>query len=276
MRTRKPIPEDTQHRVLDRSRRRCALCVHFDNDYGQKEGQIAHIDRDPSNADEDNLVYLCLPHHDDYDTKRRQTKNRTPREVKTARNRLYDFIERGGDLAASPQRPTGMEADRKMLAPTAPDIHFDETDQRCRTETKFNGVLDAVFFRLAIVNNTGSLQHACRGFAREVQRQDSSTIRDNMQLTWATFSYPLPTKLDLTDGEEQNLDVFFIAADGSIGFATPNFAQPGSIPADFFRSHGLYTFSVTVFSNNSKARTARLIFDWHGDWRNAHVSAEIG
>jgi hypothetical protein len=116
MLTRKPTPEDTQHRVLDRSRRRCALCVHFDNHYGQKEGQIAHIDRDPSNADEDNLVYLCLSHHDDYDTKRRQTKNLTPREVKTARNRLYDYIERGEDLAAGSQRPTGMEADRKTLA----------------------------------------------------------------------------------------------------------------------------------------------------------------
>ena len=49
MRARKPIPRDTQHRILDRSRRRCALCVHFDEDYGQKEGQLAHIDRDPSN-----------------------------------------------------------------------------------------------------------------------------------------------------------------------------------------------------------------------------------
>jgi hypothetical protein len=112
---RKPIPEDTQHRVLDRSRRRCALCAHFDNDYGQKDGQIAHIDRDPSSADEDNLVYLCLPHHDDYDTRRRQTKNLMPREVKTARNRLYDFIERG-NLAAGPQPVLGMEADLKTLA----------------------------------------------------------------------------------------------------------------------------------------------------------------
>jgi DNA mismatch repair ATPase MutS len=116
MSTRRPIPDETQHRVLDRSRRRCALCVHFDRDHGQKEGQIAHIDRDPSNAAEDNLVYLCLPHHDDYDTKRRQTKNLTLREAKTARDRLYEFIERSGDLPAGTQRPTGIEADRRTLA----------------------------------------------------------------------------------------------------------------------------------------------------------------
>ena len=93
MRSRKQIPVEVQHRILDRSRRRCALCAHFKRDYGQKEGQIAHIDRNRANADEDNLVDLCLPRHDEYDTKRRQTKNLTPLEVKTARNRLYDSIE---------------------------------------------------------------------------------------------------------------------------------------------------------------------------------------
>ena len=116
MRNRKPIPNDTQHRILDRCRRRCALCVHFDQDYSQKEGQLAHIDRDPSNNDEDNLAYLCLPHHNDYDSNRRQTKNLTERELKTARDRLNAHIDAGGDLTGAPRRPTGIEADRKTLA----------------------------------------------------------------------------------------------------------------------------------------------------------------
>jgi hypothetical protein len=164
-------------------------------------------------------------------------------------------------------------------ASTTLDIHFDETDQRCRTETRFNGALDAVFFRLVIMNNTGLLQRSCRGHGREVQRGDgiSATVyRENVQLTWATFSYPLPTTLDLIDGEEHNLDVFFIAADGTIGFATPNFVRPGNFPPDFFRLHGLYTFSVTVASNDSPARIVRLILDWRGDWKTAHVRGEIG
>jgi hypothetical protein len=104
--TRKPIPDAIQHGVLDRSRRRCALCVHFNNDYGQKHGQIAHIDRDPSIVDEDDLVYLCLQHHDDYDSKRQQTKDLTEREVKTARDRLYEYIQQGGNLSTGPQHPT--------------------------------------------------------------------------------------------------------------------------------------------------------------------------
>jgi hypothetical protein len=62
------------------------------------------LDRNPANCAEDNLAFLCLPHHDDYDTKRRQTKNLTEHEVKTARDRLYAFIEAGGDLAAAGQQ----------------------------------------------------------------------------------------------------------------------------------------------------------------------------
>src|SRR5215469_6848369 len=101
MNARTHIPTAIQHSVLDRSRRRCALCIHFDNDWAQKEGQIAHLDRNPSNIAEDNLAFLCLPHHDDYDTKRRQTKDLTISEAKTARDRLYAFIETGGDLATT-------------------------------------------------------------------------------------------------------------------------------------------------------------------------------
>jgi hypothetical protein len=107
-RKRKHIPQDIVFRILDRSRRRCALCIHFDNDWKKKEGQIAHLDQDPTNCDEDNLAYFCLPHHDDYDTKRRQTKNLTEGEAKMARACLYAFFDAGGDPATA-----GRQADEK-------------------------------------------------------------------------------------------------------------------------------------------------------------------
>jgi hypothetical protein len=111
---RKPVPDDIQQRIFDRSRRRCALCFHFNNDRTQKHGQLAHLDRDPSNFAEDNLVFLCLPHHDEYDTKRRQTKNLTIGEAKTARARLYKYIEGGGDLAIA--RAVSRQADERRLS----------------------------------------------------------------------------------------------------------------------------------------------------------------
>lgn len=110
MTDRKAIPGPIEQRIFDRSRRRCALCIHFDNDWSQKEGQIAHLDRNAANFAEDNFAFFCLPHHDGYDTTRRQTRNLTIGEAKTARDRLYTFIETGGDLSAQPtaraRRPT--------------------------------------------------------------------------------------------------------------------------------------------------------------------------
>jgi hypothetical protein len=127
MTARLPIPEEIQHRILDRSRRRCALCIHFNNDWRQKEGQLAHLDRDPANCAEDNLTFLCLPHHDDYDTKRRQTKSLTVHEVKAARDRLYTFIEAGGDLATAGQQSNQSDGIHErqvdILTKLVPNLH---------------------------------------------------------------------------------------------------------------------------------------------------------
>ncbi len=88
--TRKKIPPDVQTSILIRSRRRCCLCFFWDNDLTQVEGQIAHIDHDASNNAQDNLVFLCLKHHNQYDSKQLQGKNVSAGEVRHARGRLYD------------------------------------------------------------------------------------------------------------------------------------------------------------------------------------------
>ncbi|MCI0565379.1 MAG: hypothetical protein MN733_43495, partial [Nitrososphaera sp.] len=43
---RRQFPKKVQTEVLLKSRRRCAYCYGLDGDTTQKEGQIAHIDRD--------------------------------------------------------------------------------------------------------------------------------------------------------------------------------------------------------------------------------------
>jgi hypothetical protein len=139
MNARTHIPEQIQHRVLDRSRRRCALCVHFDNDWRQKEGQIAHLDRDPSNFAENNLAFLCLPHHDDYDTKRRQTKNLTIPEAKTARDRLYAFIEGGGDLATAGRQDQSVKSANQSGGITAHTVRADTINLYAPQQTQTLG-----------------------------------------------------------------------------------------------------------------------------------------
>lgn len=58
-----------------------------------QKGQIAHLDQNNENADEDNLVFLCLDHHDEYDGKTSQSKGLKENEVRHYRDELYNEME---------------------------------------------------------------------------------------------------------------------------------------------------------------------------------------
>ncbi len=83
----------TETEVLFKSRRICALCYGLNQDTVPKKGQIAHIDEDSSNASLDNLVYLCLRHHDEYDSTTSQSKGITEQELRKHRSYLYERNE---------------------------------------------------------------------------------------------------------------------------------------------------------------------------------------
>jgi hypothetical protein len=91
---RPKVPQITETDVLIKSGRRCALCFGLEGDGRIKLGQIAHLDRNRENNQEDNLAFLCLIHHDQYDTKTSQSKGITQPEVKRYREKLYQAIEK--------------------------------------------------------------------------------------------------------------------------------------------------------------------------------------
>jgi CheY-like chemotaxis protein len=92
-RARKRIPSRVETELLTLSRRRCCLCFFLERDSSPKtDGQIAHVNRDRTNNDGENLVYLCLRHHDMYDTIRSQSKNLTIAEIKHYREELYKTL----------------------------------------------------------------------------------------------------------------------------------------------------------------------------------------
>lgn len=66
----------------------------MNHDYTVKKGQIAHLDHDSSNSVYENLAWMCLPHHDEYDCKSCQTKNYSEYEVKKYRQALYEEVHR--------------------------------------------------------------------------------------------------------------------------------------------------------------------------------------
>jgi len=61
----------------------------LNRDIKEKRGQIAHVDRNAENNDISNLAYLCLEHHDIYDSKPSQSKRFTGEEVHRFREELY-------------------------------------------------------------------------------------------------------------------------------------------------------------------------------------------
>jgi len=91
---RRKTPGGTEAAVLLKSKRRCCLCYGLSGDDSQKPGQLAHIDRDPSYGDESNLAFLCLKHHDQYDTRTSQSKGLTPDELRHHRDALYAHLGR--------------------------------------------------------------------------------------------------------------------------------------------------------------------------------------
>ena len=86
------VPKNTQEQVILLSRRRCCVCFGLSGDIDLKPGQIAHLDHDNKNNDLDNLAFLCLRHHDEYDSKGRQSKGLLENELKRFRTELHDNV----------------------------------------------------------------------------------------------------------------------------------------------------------------------------------------
>ena len=89
MNARSPASKFVEKEVLTASRRRCCLCVFLTDRDDVRKGQIAHLNRDPSDSRFQNLVFLCLEHHDEYDGRASQSKGLTLEEVTEYRDRLY-------------------------------------------------------------------------------------------------------------------------------------------------------------------------------------------
>jgi len=128
---RKSVPTETITAVLVQSRRRCCVCYGLHRDTTIKPGQIAHLDGDPSNNDEDNLVFLCFEHHDQYDSRTNQSKGLTEAELRHFRTELYKVMElyQVEDAAAVEKYPS-VDFDFRaegITAKTAPEYIADLT-----------------------------------------------------------------------------------------------------------------------------------------------------
>jgi len=118
----KPTKE-TEKEVLVASQRRCCLCYYLDD---KREPRRGHTNRNRSRSQVDDLVWLCLDHHDQFDSRTSQSKNLMREEVRHYRDRLHR--ELGSGLHT--QKAAG---DQRLLPP--------------RTMDRFSGSLRTVLER---------------------------------------------------------------------------------------------------------------------------------
>ncbi|HME56674.1 MAG TPA: hypothetical protein VKM55_31020 [Candidatus Lokiarchaeia archaeon] len=86
------IPDDMTQSIMRKCRRRCCMCWGIRGDKSEKDGQIAHLDRDRANNDEDNLVFLCRSCYDFFDKGRNSSRGYTSSYVRFNRDGLYEKL----------------------------------------------------------------------------------------------------------------------------------------------------------------------------------------
>ena len=133
---------EVELQVLLSSRRRCCICFGLHRDLSVKQGQLAHIDRNPANSAADNLAFMCLQHHDWFDTKPSQSKGVPPPEAKHYREELYNELRRRDEAEAG-----GAAAPALVVARRAADVAVAANDDLPQEQIK-------ILQTLAIVANS--------------------------------------------------------------------------------------------------------------------------
>ena len=93
------LPGATVTAVLRRSCRRCCVCFGLRRDDTVKKGRVAHLDGNPGNNALDNLAWMCLEHHYEYDSTTSQTKSLPIQEVKVYRQELHERFHDWSSIA---------------------------------------------------------------------------------------------------------------------------------------------------------------------------------
>ncbi|MFH1701246.1 MAG: hypothetical protein ABIE07_11735 [Candidatus Zixiibacteriota bacterium] len=159
-------------------------------------------------------------------------------------------------------------------------VEFIEGDRDFITDTKETGGADAHYVRIKVLN-TG-LQNAkqCRAYLVNVEKWNTSTGKfeptiycDSLQLAWSargdTQKAYLP--LDMPREIKQFIDIV----------STRSTKSDYKIMTDphlyryepLFKEHGKFRYTLQVSCDNVKPVSAKVVFEWSGDWDNFAVSA---
>jgi len=93
------------------------LCFYLCDRRKVCKGQLAHINHRSEDSRFENLVFLCLEHHDEFDSRTSQSKGLSEAEVRTYRDHLYDYVKnaQGTGNSICEENPGGVEEARRYL-----------------------------------------------------------------------------------------------------------------------------------------------------------------
>jgi hypothetical protein len=206
---RKRTHADVEAALLAKSARRCPLCFHLNGDLTEKHGQIAHLDGDRANAAEDNLSYMCLDHHSLFDSKTKQHKNYTIREVKSARAQLYKLVAEDKHLTpATAQSYLQAEADKKILrdfmgrVPSNGSIRFLRTNNFAGYSFDWRRLEDIEAF----MHDRNGPDHEFLDPELETARQKFRKHCHALLLSLATYTFPTSKEYRQTVPDEWEIE----------------------------------------------------------------------
>jgi hypothetical protein len=142
--SRAKISEAVEARLLLESRRRCCLCVFLNQDQREKQVQVAHISRDRSDSSYENLVILCLNHHDRYDSRPSQSKGFKPGEVRDYKERLTQLM-RYWECGPSQFLPSALAAAVTGIEPKLPTLPSERLPLRGATDDDEEAIARLLF-----------------------------------------------------------------------------------------------------------------------------------
>ncbi|XVO86527.1 HNH endonuclease signature motif containing protein [Pseudomonas palleroniana] len=126
--TRKPFSKKIENILLYKSARTCCVCR-----VPKRPVEIHHIDEDPSNNNEENLVVICANCHDEAHTIHKLSKNLTPERLRDTKKKWEDEVSKRASHAMTSQANlnqavwTYINHQRLPQIMKAHGIKFDET-----------------------------------------------------------------------------------------------------------------------------------------------------
>jgi hypothetical protein len=157
-------------------------------------------------------------------------------------------------------------------------VEFIEGDRGFITDTKENGVTDAHYVRVKVLNTGRQIAKQCRAYLVNFEKWNTSTGEfeptiycDSLQLAWSaranTKEAYLP--LDMPRDINQFIDIVSTRRPESDYKIMVYLRLYRYEP--LFKEHGKFRYTVLVSGDNVKPVSTKVVFEWSGDWHNFAV-----